>query len=343
MKWLGLDIGGANLKAADGAGWARSVPFAMWREPQNLTAELEALIASAPQADQLAVTMTGELCDCFRDKAEGVQHILSAVDQAAGDREVSVYQVDGRFVSTAAAGTRPLLAAASNWHALAAFAGRYAAKGTAILIDVGSTTTDIIPLVDGRVAARGSTDLERLACGELLYRGVKRTPVCALCQTLPWNGQASPVAAEVFATTADAYVLLGSIEEEPEAGWTADGKPLTKCHASQRLARQLCADASELGTDAIDEIARAVSDKQLAELTQAIRSATALMPATPSIFITSGSGEFLAQAAALATSANVRWLSLQAEIGAQASECAPAHAVAVVAKVRGNAGNLHSA
>jgi (4-(4-[2-(gamma-L-glutamylamino)ethyl]phenoxymethyl)furan-2-yl)methanamine synthase len=306
-----------------------------------LAAELEALIARAPQAGQLAVTMTGELCDCFRDKAEGVRHILSAVNQAAGNREVAVYQVDGQFVPTAAAAAQPQLTAASNWHALAAFAGHYAPKGTAILIDVGSTTTDIIPLVDGRVAARGSTDLQRLAYGELLYRGVKRTPICALRHTLPWNGQACPVAAEVFATTADAYVLLGSIEEEPDAGWTADGKPLTNGHARQRLARQLCADVSELGADAIDGIARAVRDYQLAELTVSIRSATAKLPAAPAIFITSGSGEFLAREA-LAAATNVLCLSLQAEFGVQAGECAPAHAVAVLAKEQKKTPHLHT-
>ena len=76
MSWLGLDIGGANLKAADGRGWARSVPFALWRDPQGLAEALATLVESAPTAERLAVTMTGELCDCFRSKAEGVRHIL---------------------------------------------------------------------------------------------------------------------------------------------------------------------------------------------------------------------------------------------------------------------------
>ena len=44
---------------------------------------------SAPAADRLAVTMTGELCDCFRTKAEGVLHILAAVDAAWPMEEMS--------------------------------------------------------------------------------------------------------------------------------------------------------------------------------------------------------------------------------------------------------------
>jgi probable H4MPT-linked C1 transfer pathway protein len=331
MSWLGLDIGGANLKAADGAGWARSVSFALWREPQHLAARLEALIDGAPAADRLAITMTGELCDCFCDKAEGVRHILSAVDRAADGRDVRVYQVDGQFVSAATASNHPRLSAASNWHALATFVGRFAPRGAAILIDIGSTTTDIVPLINGRVAARGTSDLERLACGELLYRGVGRTPICALCHMLPWNGKACPVAAEVFATTADAYVLLGMIEEDPEAAWTADGKPLTTAHAQQRLARQLCADASELGAGAIQKIASVVRDIQMSELSESIAVVTRALPETPSTYILSGSGEFMARPVTGPTRSN-KLVSLRAEIGDQASECGPAHAVAALAK-----------
>src|SRR5437763_6925264 len=122
MSWLGLDIGGANLKAADGRGWARSVPFALWREPHRLADALRTLIACGPVAERLAVTMTGELCDCFCSKAEGVRHILGTVESVAQEREVLVYLVDGRFVTIGEATASPHLTAASNWHALANFA-----------------------------------------------------------------------------------------------------------------------------------------------------------------------------------------------------------------------------
>ena len=339
MTWLGLDIGGANLKAADGAGWARSVPFALWREPQNLAAQLKALIDGGPPAERLAVTMTGELCDCFSSKSDGVRHILAAVECAAGGRQVWAYQVDGRFVSPDEASKSPLLAAASNWHALAAFAGRYVPSGAALLIDIGSTTTDVIPLLDGQVTAEGSNDLQRLASSELLYRGVKRTPICAVCQSLPWDGRKCQTAAEFFATTADAYVLLGMLDEEPDASWTADGKPLTTGHAEQRLARQVCADASELEAGAIYEIAVAVRDAQLSDLARAIRFVAKRLPEAPQTLLLSGCGAFLATIATWILP-GTRHRSLKAEIGAEISDCAPAHAVAVLAKEREIAGEL---
>src|SRR5262245_31500649 len=125
MKWLGLDIGGANLKAASTSGWARSRSFPLWRKPGELAAELATLIDGSPTTSGLAATMTGELCDCFRSKEEGVNHILSAVEAIAAGRRVEVYLVDGRFVDIAAARKSFRLAAASNWRALADFVCRY--------------------------------------------------------------------------------------------------------------------------------------------------------------------------------------------------------------------------
>ena len=52
----------------------------------------------------------------------------------------------------------------------------------ALLIDVGSTTADVVPIVAGRVAATGRNDLERLQAGELVYTGVLRTNLAAIAR-----------------------------------------------------------------------------------------------------------------------------------------------------------------
>jgi probable H4MPT-linked C1 transfer pathway protein len=331
MSWVGLDIGGANLKAADGRGWACSVPFALWRNPDGLAEALADLIGRAPAVERLAVTMTGELCDCFHSKTDGVRHILAAVEQVASGREVQVYLVEGRFASLTEARELPHLAAASNWHALGRFACRLINSPAGLLIDIGSTTTDIIPLVGGEVVARGTNDTERLLSGELLYRGVGRTPVCAVVRTLPWRGNDCPVAAELFATTADAYVLLGELAEDPQADWTADGRPLTRECARQRLARQLCADAADISPEGFRRIAEAVQAAQIGELQACIEQVAQQMPLPPSACILSGSGEFLAQSAAKAALGDCQLLFLRTQIGDPASICGPTHAVAVLA------------
>ncbi|HZU35347.1 MAG TPA: hydantoinase/oxoprolinase family protein, partial [Gemmataceae bacterium] len=180
---LGLDIGGANLKGAHSTGPARSQLFELWKNPAGLADALRDFVASFPPADRLAVTMTGELCDCFETKRQGVATILDAVTAVAGERRVSIWCTDGRFRDLAAARNEPLKVAAANWLALATFAGRYASSGTALVIDIGSTTTDIVPLVQGRPVPRGRTDPERLRTNELVYTGVRRTPLCALLGT----------------------------------------------------------------------------------------------------------------------------------------------------------------
>src|SRR5579884_2665389 len=143
---IGLDVGGANLKAAHEKGVAVSRPFALWKNPAGLTAALGELLSRLPAADRLAVTMTGELCDCYEDRRRGVSAILDAVERAAGGRQVRVWRGDGRFSDARRAREDALRAASANWLALATFAGRYAPHGGALLFDVGTTTTDIVPL-----------------------------------------------------------------------------------------------------------------------------------------------------------------------------------------------------
>ena len=179
MDWLGIDIGGANIKAATTRGQALSVPFALWKEPENLAGELSKIVARfAGDENRLAVTMTGELADCFRTKAEGVRFIVAAVEKAAGSRPVRFYTTHGLFVDANAARNVYLRVAAANWHALASFSTRFLTQArevqplllpsvseetgnrSAVLLDVGSTTTDIVPIRSDVVAVGGNATKE---------------------------------------------------------------------------------------------------------------------------------------------------------------------------------------
>src|SRR5580704_944530 len=95
MRLLAFDIGGANLKAADGLDFCVSRPFPLWRRPTELAGALAALAAEAPAADRWFATMTGELADCFATKAEGVAAIAGALATAAQGRETLIYLTDG--------------------------------------------------------------------------------------------------------------------------------------------------------------------------------------------------------------------------------------------------------
>jgi probable H4MPT-linked C1 transfer pathway protein len=333
---LGLDIGGANLKAAyyqlgspPVAGRASSEPFALWRSPGELAARLRTLITGQQfPFDLLSVTMTGELCDCYSSKREGVLAILGAV-QAAATTPVRVWTTQGRFFSLEAALAHPMPVASANWLALAAFAGRFSpGAGMALVIDVGSTTTDIVPLRNGRPVPRGRSDPERLRTGELVYTGVRRTPVCAVVSE--W------LAAEVFATTLDVYLLLGQLPEgnidTPET-YTADGRPPTRKAADLRLARMLGADLETSTPTERLRLAQTVAARQTHLIASALERVVDSMPTEPQLTILAGEGEFLARAA-LNTHQRLKeckTLSLAELLGESVSNAACAHAVAVLA------------
>jgi probable H4MPT-linked C1 transfer pathway protein len=298
-RTLGLDIGGANLKAADADGRAESVPFPVWKDPDGLADALRDLIARFDPADRLAITMTAELADCFRTKAEGVDRILRAVEIVAAGRPVHVWQTGAEFVAPDVAREIPLLVAAANWHALATWIGRsLPVPSFAVLIDVGSTTTDILPLHDGVPVPVGMTDVERLLSGELLYTGARRTPLCAVARRVLFRGRSCPVAAELFATTLDVHLLTDGLPENAADTDTADGRPATKACAQDRIARLLCCDRDELGEAEAVRIAQFLADTQRRQIAGAIDQVLAAHPAEPTHALTSGSGSFLADRAA---------------------------------------------
>jgi (4-(4-[2-(gamma-L-glutamylamino)ethyl]phenoxymethyl)furan-2-yl)methanamine synthase len=334
MSWLALDIGGANLKAADGRGFAVSLPFPLWQRPSDLVEAIERLIRVAPRCERIAMTMTGELADCFRTKSEGVRAIVDAAATAAGDRRLDVYLTNGRLVAPEVAVSVELLAAASNWHVLAQFVCRHVEGGAGLLVDLGSTTADIIPLVDGRPAASGRTDTQRLLAGELIYTGVERTPICAVVDSLPYRGRLCPVARELFATMWDIYLVLDELLEEPESRNTADGRPATKVAAIDRLARMICADRESFVKEDAIAAARYVAAIQKRQIEAGLDQVLGRMATPPKTIVISGQGEFLLQQIFDERGSGARRISISEKLGPVLSRCAPAHALAVIAAER---------
>lgn len=318
---LGLDIGGANLKAADSNGTARTVPFALWKDPDRLPNMLRDLLASMPASDVLAVTMTGELCDCFASRDEGVLAILAAVEAAARTSKVLVWTNQGRFVDLEQARRQTQHVAAANWLALAACAAKLTHGEPGLLIDVGSTTTDIIPLSAGLPRPKGLTDPERLRTRELVYCGVRRTPLCALLGL--------SAAAELFATTFDVCLILGLLAEDQADRDTADGRPATRSAAHARLAHMLCGDAATIGTEETRALAERALRVQVDHLAEAVDHVAGNMTELPGVTVLAGSGEFLARRVLEKTKTRPRSIvSLSEKWGSGLSQAACAFAVA---------------
>jgi probable H4MPT-linked C1 transfer pathway protein len=270
-RLLGIDIGGANIKYAflqcnevqqpdrspvNTRVEATSTFFPMWKKYDKLADQLVRDLQDRSWLELTAcgITMTGELADCFFDRVSGVKHIVNQVSQAferlALDSPL-FYAVDGGFLTAEASRGAETLLAASNWHALGSYVARTQTKDC-YLIDIGSTTADLIPIAGGTVATSATTDFERLAEGSLVYVGGERTSVAMLVDTLTYRGQMIPVMREHFATMADVRLLLGKLPESDTSGDTADGTPFNVRNSTNRLARLIGLSEQEVNqTDAV--------------------------------------------------------------------------------------------
>lgn len=238
---IGIDVGGANLKIVDDHG-AHIHYCPLW-EHAPVTSLLDQY-STSPQ-DTAAVVMSGELADCFSDKMQGISFIVDAVKKSFP--LARFYGTDGQFHDRAV----PQLGAA-NWLASADYLR--AAYPDAVLLDIGSTTADIIPL-SRFDALLGLTDLKRLQKGYLLYTGMLRGNIATLVHSVLLDGIPTPVSSEFFATSADVHLVLGHITPEEYTVDTPDHKEKTKEASRKRLARLVCADPEEIGQNGIQQIA----------------------------------------------------------------------------------------
>lgn len=332
---LGWDVGGVNVKAAWLAyerGEARTIraasrPFEIWRDKDRLPQMLQAVLAeAAPEPPQaMAVTMTAELSDAFSTKREGVLFVLDSVLAAFPGCVAYALSLAGEFVSLAQARARPLDFAATNWLATALFVARQ--YPNCLLVDVGSTTTDIIPILDGQVASQGRTDLERLMAGELVYTGALRTHLAAIVQAVPVHGRLCPVSSEYFAISGDVHLILGHLRPADYTCPTPDGRPPTVASARGRLARLVCADTEMLSAAEIDEMARYIYQQQLRQIGAGLAQVLSRLADRRDLTVVAlGSGAFLA--AESARRLGLAAIDLGARWGRPASAAAPCVAAA---------------
>jgi (4-(4-[2-(gamma-L-glutamylamino)ethyl]phenoxymethyl)furan-2-yl)methanamine synthase len=343
VEVLGLDIGGANTKAvyirteggALKALQTELVYFPFWkRDTEQVKAmliKLRTAVAGAHRLDCVAVTLTAELSDAYRTKREGVNHILTCAAEAFSDARIRVVTVDAALVSVEEAKTEPLRVAAANWAATGWLVSGLLRD--CVVVDVGSTSTSIIPITHGKVSASGKTDLDKLMNGELVYTGSLRTNVAATVQTVPFRGGMARVASELFAQSGDIHLVLNNITAEEYTSETADGKQKTRTAALARLARVVCSDTEMLTEAEILQLAKYVWSKQVEQIAEGLSQVYArLQPdakqALP-VVVTGLGKDFLAKNAAQKT-----WVCKVvdlAELLSDASLASPAVGAALMA------------
>lgn len=332
---LGWDVGGAHLKravlAADGT--LLGVHMAACPLWQGID-RLDAAIAALPPAEgRSVVTMTGELTDLWPDRATGVAGLAAALLERLGP-ETRIYAGRAGFIAGGEAAAHAADVASANWHATGAALA--ALLGDGVLVDIGSTTTDILQFAGKEIYFRGYADCERLESGELIYSGAVRTPVMALAATLPFRGRQVPLMAEHFATTADIHRLTGALPEEADLHPTADAGPKTREASARRLLRMVGRDlgpATMAETEALAAFAAEVQLHHLHGALAQVLSAGPLSSAAP--LVGAGVGRFLVRDLAARSGrpyldAGLALAGTPA-LASAAADCAPAVAVARLA------------
>lgn len=334
---LGWDVGGAHLKAVlvDGDGMARlalELPCPLWQGVSRLDGAIEAALSRIPGvAHAHAVTMTGELADCFTDRRAGISAIVDTLSARVPRAQLHVFAGHKGFVAVPEVPATTTEIASANWIATAMYLATVTVE--ALLVDVGSTTTDLVPIAGGAVRAFGCDDFTRLAADELVYTGITRTPLMSLAERVPFEGSEVGLMAEHFATTADAYRLTGELAERADLHPSADGGPKTLEGSARRVARMIGRDAASAPLDAWIELARRFADRQLDRLVAAALRVTAngALPAHAAV-VGAGVGAFLARKLAVRLDRPCAdFAAFVPRVGADADDlmaCAPAFAVA---------------
>jgi len=278
MNILGLDIGGANTKAAllqfknsdiiSTSSYIEYFPF--WQRtiydiPKMLLRIIKELInnqcLSLDKIDYISIAITAELSDAFQTKREGILAILSALEQVFNKEKMFFICTKNKFINFNRAKREYFLVSAANWVSTALFLGNYVPK--CILIDSGSTTIDIIPIINSNPISKGKTDIERLINHELIYTGGLRATIPSITHFVPYKGNLVRISFEKFALISDVNRILNNITESEYINDTADNrsKSLEDCYA--RLSRILCMDIETILKDDLNEIAAYIYEKQI--------------------------------------------------------------------------------
>jgi (4-(4-[2-(gamma-L-glutamylamino)ethyl]phenoxymethyl)furan-2-yl)methanamine synthase len=266
----GYDVGGAHLKVAlsdNGHTIAvRQIACPLWQGIDRVDAAFAEAADLVSRANRHAVTMTGELCEIFPDRATGVRVIIDRLKSLLPSFDV--WMGMHGLGSPDLAETDPVSVASTNFLASAALVA--ARLPDALLVDMGSTTTDIVVVRDGKIAVRGLTDGDRLRTGELVYTGLTRTDVSIVAQRGKLLGRSQRLAAGSFANMADVRRVLGTLPHDVDQHATLDGRGKSLDESLERFARSFGRDAAEALIGDWQVAARNIAAQQMQEIGSAI-------------------------------------------------------------------------
>ncbi len=275
---LGLDIGGANTKAAlvqfrsseilESFSLIEYFPF--WEKtlndiPNMFKRIVENLIIQnnlkLKNINFISITITAELSDAFQTKREGIFTILNALEQVFDKEKMFFINNKNEFINFNQVKPYPISIGAANWVSTSLFLCKFVSN--CILIDAGSTTIDMVPILNSVPLPVGRNDIERLINRELIYTGGLRATIPSITHFVPYKNKMIRISFEKFALVSDVHRILNNISETEYINDTADNRSISLDDCYARLARVLCMDLESISTEELDLIAQFIYDKQI--------------------------------------------------------------------------------
>ena len=232
MKIIGWDIGGAHIKAAKidfnkKTSKTKQIYSPIWKNLNYLKKSIKLIKKKLGKTNYHAITMTAELSDIFPDRKNGVNHVVNLSSKILGEKNIFFYSKKSFLIKKLAI-KKPFELNSMNWHATASFVSNFFPN--CILVDIGSTTSDIIPIKNKEIISKDVSDYQRLKSNELIYLGVLRTPIQAV-------ERKKNLINENFANLSDVYRVLNKIPNTLDLLPTLDNKTKNKHDSARRIAR----------------------------------------------------------------------------------------------------------
>ncbi len=258
--YLGLDIGGAYLKIV-GLDRNKKIAYVsqhktpIWEGIIKLNSALNYL-NNFNKKTLCAITMTAELCDNFKTRREGVSKIVKCL------KKINLHKfffTNKKKMFTQS--PRPLSAASMNWYATAKFVSTRLSE--ALIIDFGSTTTDLILIKNNIIKNKYFDDFTRLVNHELVYTGFTRTPLSGISNEIKIKNRTYQIIPEFFSNTSDLYRVKNFIKQDMDLYPTCDGRSNSKKNSLRRVARNLGMDLNDSNEKFVEKICEKLIDNQL--------------------------------------------------------------------------------
>ena len=239
ISYIGLDIGGANLKVV-GLNRNKKIIFVeqfkcpIWRGTDVLVDKFKIFKNLNPEA-LMGITMTGELCDNFLNREDGVKKIIGCTQKIKCLKYFFTNNKD-RFKKKPS----HKQVASMNWLATAEFISKKITNG--LIVDFGSTTIDLILIKNKKCANIFFDDFNRINNSELIYTGCTRTPIFGITNQVILKKKIYNIIPEFFSNTADLYRAIKILPDDLDLYESADGKNKSRTNSLRRVARNFGLD-----------------------------------------------------------------------------------------------------